>query len=87
MCWNCGWRGEEGSLLTAPSPFTEGAVIAACPACEEVCNSLHLCCDEPGCFAPVSCGTPVAGGYRSTCHDHAPPLEEMVPGKGAADAR
>jgi hypothetical protein len=30
-------------------------------------------CDEPGCIASVSCGTPVPGGtYRSTCSKHAP---------------
>jgi len=36
-------------------------------------DALGPICDEPGCLASVSCGTPVPGGkYRSTCSEHAP---------------
>lgn len=36
-------------------------------------DALGPICDEPGCLASVSCGTPVPGGkYRSTCSNHAP---------------
>jgi hypothetical protein len=29
-------------------------------------------CDEPGCYDPVSCGTPTPDGYRNTCYEHKP---------------
>ena len=28
-------------------------------------------CDEPGCRRMATCGTPVGGGYRTTCSEHA----------------
>ena len=31
-------------------------------------------CDEPGCFEEISCGTPIEGGYRSTCYEHMPKI-------------
>lgn len=33
-----------------------------------------MLCDEPGCKAWISCGTPTSTGYRSTCGKHAPRL-------------
>ena len=33
-------------------------------------------CDEPGCFAPYSCGWPSAEGYRHTCMTHMKDKEE-----------
>lgn len=36
-------------------------------------------CDEPGCDRWVTRGTPTPNGYRSTCSDHAPKVEEINP--------
>jgi hypothetical protein len=35
-------------------------------------NSMLTVCDEPGCWSPVTCGTPSTEGYRSTCRKHKP---------------
>lgn len=35
----------------------------------------HLLCDEPGCGEESTCGTPIPGGYRRTCHKHIPKVE------------
>lgn len=32
-------------------------------------------CDDPGCTARVTCGTPTDSGYRRTCSEHAPGRE------------
>lgn len=74
VCQDCHWRGVEGQVLSAPNPFAEDEVeqISGCPECRAV-ESMNVACDEPDCWRPVSCGTPVPGGkYRSTCYDHAP---------------
>ena len=35
-CTECGWRGTEGEILSAPSPFEPAYTIYACPACKEI---------------------------------------------------
>jgi hypothetical protein len=71
-CDECYWNGLEDELLRAPNPFEPGDVIVACPKCKAMGDSVSLACDEPGCWRPVSCGTPTPGGYRQTCGHHMP---------------
>ena len=68
---HCDWCGTSDEVLKAPNPFDPINEIWGCPECKDV-NSMYLVCDEPGCWEPVSCGTPTPDGYRSTCHCHAP---------------
>lgn len=70
-CKECSWRGASGDLLLAKSPFQKGDTLVGCPSCKCV-NCFESLCDEPGCFEPVSCGTPTPTGYRSTCGKHTP---------------
>lgn len=37
-----------------------------------IADDMPAICDEPGCLEFVSCGTPTANGYRSTCTRHRP---------------
>jgi len=68
---HCGWKGYEKDMLVADNPFEPTERIYGCPNCKEI-GSLVVACDEPGCWNPVSCGTPTKDGYRSTCTKHAP---------------
>jgi hypothetical protein len=71
MCDECKWHGRDADVLSAPNPFDVEDILRACPECLTV-NELLRVCDEPGCCRPVSCGTPTADGYRSTCGEHRP---------------
>jgi hypothetical protein len=71
LCEECGWQGLGRQLLQAPNPFAEGETMVGCPDCREP-NSMHMACDEPGCKAHASCGTPTPDGYRHTCYKHMP---------------
>lgn len=70
-CGSCHWVGWYADLLTAINPFNADDIIHGCPHCREVAE-FRAICDEPGCVKYVECGTPTLGGYRSTCHEHAP---------------
>ena len=72
--YRCGWHGTEDQILTAPHPFEEGATINGCPECKGV-DCVIYACDEPGCWADVTCGTPTQDGYRSTCGKHRPNID------------
>jgi hypothetical protein len=69
----CGWRGTADQLLIAPHPFLPPpAKIFGCPNCKDA-ECIVDVCDEEGCFAAASCGTPDNDGiYRRTCFEHAP---------------
>jgi hypothetical protein len=67
----CEWRGDESAVLKAPNPFLPEEEIWGCPECKAV-NTIVAVCDEPGCWAETSCGTPTPSGYRRTCGKHAP---------------
>ena len=69
--YHCLWKGTKEQQFTATNPFNVTEEIVGCPECKEI-NTLVTVCDEPGCWVSVSCGTPVTGGYRSTCGKHAP---------------
>jgi hypothetical protein len=71
ICEECGWLGQDSEMLKAPSPFDPEHTIVGCPRCREV-ETLVVACDEPGCSAKVTCGTPTPDGYRNTCGKHAP---------------
>lgn len=71
----CGWKGTVPELLQAPHPFMHGEEIYGCPACKDV-DEFRTACDEPGCWAQDTCGTPTSDGYRRTCHWHCPRKEE-----------
>ena len=75
-CYNCGWQGMESEMLSARNPFDLKEKIFACPKCWDVEGSYVVVCDEPGCWDPVTCGTPTKSGYRFTCSRHAPTPEE-----------
>jgi hypothetical protein len=69
-CEDCGTITVWGGLLVGAHPFDEGEAVYGCPACKGM--ELVPVCDERGCKNPVSCGTPTADGYRSTCGTHRP---------------
>lgn len=72
ICEECGWRGTESEMLTAPNPFDHTAEIYGCPNCRNV-DTLICACEHEGCWRGVSAGTPTTdGGYTQTCHEHAP---------------
>ena len=73
ICTNrhCDWHGLDSELLRAADPFTAGDELVACPKCRQT-PYLSVACDEPDCWRPVTCGTPIVGGYRNTCGDHRP---------------
>ena len=79
--WRCRWCGPESDALRAPDPFNEGDTLIACPKCRE--QTLHTCCDEPGCTMEASCGTPTTDGYRWTCGKHQPNTERTNEGPDA----
>ncbi len=68
---DCGWQGNWGDLLSAPSPFDADEMIFACPKCKAI-DKTHAVCDEPDCWEPATCGTPTADGHRTTCGGHIP---------------
>lgn len=70
-CNECSWRGIKDELLSAINPFDADDEISGCPKCKGI-NCFTLCCDEPDCWQNVSSGIPTPGGYRQTCHIHAP---------------
>lgn len=69
-CSECRKISLESEFLTAPHPFSEGTIVG-CPHCREL-PYWHLVCDEPGCDADHTCGTPSPHGYRMTCNEHMP---------------
>lgn len=73
VCEECGWIGMYSELLVAKHPFRKyvGESVTGCPRCHDI-NTIVVACDEPGCWRPVSCGTPTEKGYRNTCGEHAP---------------
>jgi hypothetical protein len=70
--YRCNWIGDSSETLKAPNPFeSDGEELTACPVCKEI-NTYQAACDEPGCREFAGMGTPTLGGYRWTCHKHAP---------------
>ena len=67
----CDWRGNVDGVLRAPDPFNPGVDIIGCPDCKAH-SSIHMACDEPGCWSVADCGTPTSDGYRETCGEHMP---------------
>ena len=72
----CGWKGDSIEQLIAPSPFDEDDMLYACPKCKTVETSIWAACDEPDCWRAATCGTPTPDGYRNTCGDHIPKVQE-----------
>lgn len=71
VCETCEHQSNLRHLLLAENPFNSDELIRGCPACQSI-DSFRMACDEPGCWSRVSCGTPTADGYRSTCGKHQP---------------
>jgi len=71
ICEECGWHGADTEVLQAPNPFNPEEQISGCPHCHSV-ETLVRACDEPGCWEPAACGTPVLNEYRYTCRRHRP---------------
>lgn len=71
VCKDCGWRGHNGDLLQATSPFDPEIELYACPGCK-VTGEIRTACDEEGCWYQDTMGTPTSTGYRRTCYEHAP---------------
>jgi hypothetical protein len=73
LCRDCGWTSDEGEPGTLSLiPLGIDRILTVCPDCREVETTLARACDEPGCDQEASMGTPVPGGYRSTCWQHRP---------------
>jgi hypothetical protein len=72
-CLECGHICESEDMLTAPNPFDvySQESIVGCPKCHQVENMVKVC-DEPGCKAEATCGTPTDEVYRRTCIQHDP---------------
>lgn len=71
VCEECEWTGRISEVLRAQNPWDETDTILGCPKCRSP-ESFRFACDEPDCWASVTCGTPTPTGYRSTCGKHAP---------------
>ena len=71
VCEDCDWRGHKVELLTASHPFHHGVALYGCPSCRNI-DKLRTACDEPECWEPDTCGTPIPDGYRRTCGNHVP---------------
>lgn len=69
ICRNCESVMPTSDRLSAPNPFVDGDTIYACPVCRQIDDFL-VCCDEPNCNKPASCGWPSKNGYRQTCGEH-----------------
>lgn len=80
LCTECGWYGDTEDMLVEAHPFQKGYTCYGCPSCREI-ETVVARCDEPGCKDIVACGTPVIGGYRSTCSKHAPKTSRRKPMK------
>lgn len=73
----CGWKGHTYDLIKCTVTREDNGdclgVTLVCPHClDPISDDIVMCCDEPGCWAPGSCGTPTPTGYRQTCYNHAP---------------
>lgn len=68
-CNLCGWKGFDSDLKEGVHPFLTGETIFGCPSCGEI-TDLVAACDEPGCWSPITCGTPVENAYHQTCWAH-----------------
>lgn len=73
-CRECNWHGKNSEVLSAPNPFDPSNILIVCPTCKQV-ECLAVVCDEPGCWSEISCGTPTADEYRSTCGKHKPNVQ------------
>ena len=71
ICNECYLRCHENEILRAPNPFDVDDILIGCPKCFSV-ECFEYICDEKGCSARVSCGTPTKNGYRNTCGEHKP---------------
>jgi hypothetical protein len=70
VCLECGWRGNELTVLRALNPSDPTKEILGCPKCASVETMLHLACDEPGCWKLHSCEIQTPSGYRMVCSEH-----------------
>lgn len=70
QCTECHWIGTDATVAKVKDPDGDD-IWWVCPMCRTPESFNHIC-DEPGCTRTVSCGTPIPGGYRSTCHQHRP---------------
>lgn len=52
-CKECGWKGDEQSLLTANNPFHLSEQITGCPQCDSI-NSTIQVCDVPDCWDDIN---------------------------------
>lgn len=69
--YRCGWFGKDEDVLIAKNPFDPDDFVTGCPLCKQI-NTITYACDEEGCWADATCGTPTAAGYRRTCGKHMP---------------
>ena len=67
----CTWKGTLDEMLSAANPFDPNERISGCPICKTI-ESIISVCDEPECWAGVTCGTSTPKEYRSTCGEHCP---------------
>jgi hypothetical protein len=79
VCQECNWHGVDADLLRAQNPFAnDSEEMIGCPQCREP-NSMRPACDEPDCWEPYTCGTPIPpDGYRCTCSRHKPRRLDML---------
>jgi hypothetical protein len=75
-CKECHWQGQLSQVLKAENPFEPGQEIHGCPECRSPC-SFEYCCEWHDCWKPASSGTPSKDGYKHTCFDHRPPVEQL----------
>ena len=75
LCYQfCGWDDRIGGLTTdGLGPLEQAFFVLGWDDPHPV---QELCCDEPGCKKRITCGTPTATGYRSTCGQHRPKAGE-----------
>jgi len=71
ICGECQHRYRVSESLRSDHPFEAGEIVHGCPRCKSISCDLAVC-EQPGCWAKVSCGTPTENGYWSTCGKHQP---------------
>jgi len=70
-CKSCREIFPGTEVLIAKHPFISSGSISGCPRCKAGFDSTaELICDVPGCTEEASCGWPIPGSYRNTCHKH-----------------
>ena len=74
-CEECGWEGNEETVLIAANPFDGHDTIQGCPRCHSV-DTIYQLCDIGKCRMRATCGIPTKHGYKRVCGMHYSELKD-----------